>query len=189
MNNLLMETLVSVIDVLKQEGALYAVTGSVASSVHGEPFVSQDVDLILVALPQTAAAIAKGLPACFYAPEDMLSTAAKELTLANVIDNRTGLKVDLSFVRNDGFFRDVFDRRVETRIGSDGPTVCLVSAEDVILMKLLWRKDTRSSKQWDNALGVVRVKGASLDWAYLTKQATALDLEEDLIRLRDEAEV
>ena len=54
-------------------------------------------------------------------------------------------------------------------------------------MKLLWRKDTQSRKQWENALSVVRVKGVSLDWKYLFEQARTLGLEDDLIKLRDEA--
>ena len=60
-------------------------------------------------------------------------------------------------------------------------------AEDIILMKLLWRRDTRSTKQWENALSVARVKGARMDWKYLFEQARTLDIEEDLIALRDEA--
>ena len=54
-------------------------------------------------------------------------------------------------------------------------------------MKLLWRKDTQSTKQWDNALGVARVKGARMDWKYLFENAKSLGVEDDLIRLRDEA--
>ncbi|MCH7793471.1 MAG: hypothetical protein IID31_14475 [Planctomycetes bacterium] len=53
-------------------------------------------------------------------------------------------------------------------------------------MKLLWRKDSRSQKQWENALSVVRVRGARLDWKYLFEQARELDLVEDLTALRDE---
>ena len=52
-------------------------------------------------------------------------------------------------------------------------------------MKLLWRKDTRSAKQWDNALGVAAVKGARMDWEYLFRQAETLGLTKDLTELRD----
>ena len=187
MGNALRETLEETVRVLDEEGVLYAITGSVASSVHGEPIVSQDVDLVLHATPSQAAAIANRLTPRFYAPEDMLAEAARELSLTNMVDNRTGLKVDLSFVPRSGYLGEVMTRRVKAQLGSDGPVFHFVTSEDIILMKLLWRRDTQSQKQWENALGVARVKGARMDWKYLFEQARSLDIEEDLIRLRDEA--
>ena len=62
-----------------------------------------------------------------------------------------------------------------------------VTPEDIILMKLLWRRDSTSEKQWRDALSVARVKGARMDWKYLFEQAKRLGIEEDLITLRDEA--
>jgi hypothetical protein len=189
MENVLINTLGEVAKILDKEGIPYAITGSVASSVFGEPFVSEDVDLVLHATPKEAGAIARQFPPRFYAPEDMLVEAAQKQTLANAIDNRTGLKVDLSFVPRTGFFAQVIAHRIKVQIGSDGPVFSFVTPEDVILMKLLWRKDSRSQKQWDNALSVAKVRGASLDWKYLFEQAEHLGLKADLEKLRDEAGV
>ena len=87
----------------------------------------------------------------------------------------------------DPFFDSVFARRVMQKYGPAGPSFYTVTAEDIILMKLLWRKDTRSTKQWENALSVARVQGARMDWKYLFEQARNLGIEDDLIKLRDEA--
>jgi len=187
MDNALIETLSAVVEALEAEGIPHAVTGSVASSVHGEPQMTQDVDLLVLASADRAAAVATRLRPRFYAPEDMLRKAASEHGFANVVDGHTGLKADLSFAAAAGFPAAVLRRRVRCRIGADGPEFWLVTPEDVILMKLLWRKDTRSNKQWDNALGVTRVKGAMMDWAYLFEQARELEIEEDLVHLRNEA--
>ena len=54
-------------------------------------------------------------------------------------------------------------------------------------MKLVWRQDSRSEKQWKNALSVARVRGVTLDWKYLFEQARELKIEDDLVKLRDEA--
>lgn len=187
MDDALIETLTAVADALEAEGADYAITGSVASSLHGEPFMSQDVDLLVRASPAQARRISARLTPRFYAPDDMLMEAAGKHTFANVVDNRTGLKADLSFVPPDGFIAEALQRKSRARIGSAPREYWVVSAEDVILMKLLWRKDTRSSKQWDNALSVARVQGARLDWNRLFTQARRLDLVADLETLRDEA--
>jgi hypothetical protein len=62
-----------------------------------------------------------------------------------------------------------------------------VSPEDIVLMKLIWRKHSQSHKQWDNALGVLRVKQHQLDWEYLRKWARVQDVEQDLDQLAKEA--
>lgn len=187
MDDALINTLTEVSAVLDALGVAHAVTGSVASSLHGEPFASLDVDLLVIATARQAAAIARQLSPRFYAPEDMLADAARDRGFTNVVDNRTGLKVDLSFVTNSGFFRAVMARRTKTKIGSDGPEFDFVTPEDIILMKLDWRRDSQSQKQWDNALGVAQVRGARMDWKYLFEQAGVLGVTDDLIRLRDEA--
>lgn len=187
MDDILIETLKATADALEAERVVYAVTGSIASSVHGEPFMSEDVDLIVQASVDQARSLSGRLTPRFYAPQDMLVQAARELSLTNVVDNRTGLKADLSFIPQTGYLADALARRVRLRIGTAAPGFWFVTPEDVILMKLLWRKDSRSQKQWENALSVARIKGARMDWRYLLEQARQLDIEDDLIRLRDEA--
>lgn len=186
-DDLLIETLCEVVDTLETLNVEYAVTGSVASSVHGEPHSTVDADLVLIASMQQAGEIATRLTPRFYAPQDMLLESAQRHTLTNIVDNRTGLKVDLSFIGEDPFLHHVLDRRVRTRIGSHPYEFWFVTPEDIILMKLLWRIETKSHKQWDDALSVVQVKGVTLDWKYLFDQAQQLNIEEDLIKMRDEA--
>lgn len=183
----LVTTLTETVEALEAAGIHYAITGSIASSVHGEPVTSLDVDLLVQGEPSQAAVAAVKLGPRFYAPPDMLESAARELGFVNVIDNLTSFKVDLSFAPREGFLAGVMKRRVRHRIGGSGPEFWFVTPEDVILMKLLWRKDTLSSKQWENALSVARVRGARMDWGYLFGQSRLLGLEGDLVRLRDEA--
>ncbi len=187
MSNALITTLSAVADALEQNNVIYAVTGSLASSLHGEYFESMDVDIVLIASPADALNAASQLAPRFYAPAEMLSDAASRGSIANVIDNQTGLKVDLSFIGVDSYMRQVLQRRIRSRIGSDPREFWFVTPEDIILMKLVWRKDTQSAKQWENALGVARMKNVNMDWKYLFEQARTLGVEADLIKLRDEA--
>jgi hypothetical protein len=48
----------------------------------------------------------------------------------------------------------------------------------VVLAKLLWGRQSQSEKQWRDVLGVLKVQGNSLDFAYLTQWATQLELSE-----------
>ena len=165
----------------------YAITGSVASGLYGEPISTQDVDMVVRMTPQQVRQFADKLPQRFYHSEEALVEAARDNGFANVIDMDTTFKVDLSVPANTPFYNGVFLRRQALEFEPGGPRFNLVSPEDIILMKLLWRKDTRSTKQWDNALSVARTPGARMDWKYLFEQARGLDIEEDLIKLRDEA--
>jgi len=187
MDNSLIDMLATVTSALEQLGIQYAITGSVASSVHGEPFMSQDVDIVLLADSAKTVTLANKLSPRFFAPTDMLSEAAARNELTNVIDNKTGLKADLSFIAPKGYLKSCVDRRVRLPIGGSKLEFWFVTPEDIILMKLLWRKDTRSTKQWDNALSVARVRGARMDWKYLFEKARELGIEKDLETLRDEA--
>ena len=187
MEDALIETLSQVVDALEALGVVYAVTGSVASAVHGEPYSSMDDDLIVLATANDAARLSSRLTPRFYAPEDMLMDAVTQHSFVNVVDNRTGFKIDLSFVGDDAFLLAVLRRRVRACIGTHAKEFWFVTPEDVILMKLVWRKDTRSTKQWENALSVARIKGTRMDWEYLFQRAKDLGVENDLNQLRDEA--
>ena len=101
--------------------------------------------------------------------------------MANLIDSNTGLKIDLSVLEHTTYYDEVMARRVHMPFGPQGPSFYVVTAEDIILMKLLWRRESRSQKQWSNALSVARVKRATLDWKYLWEQACSLGIKDDLV--------
>jgi hypothetical protein len=67
--------------------------------------------------------------------------------------------------------------------------VCVVSPEDIVLLKLRWFQETggTSERQWNDVLGVLAVQGQALDFDYLTDSAKELGLEELLDRAIAEA--
>jgi len=174
---------------LKGAGIHYAITGSIASGIHGEPVQSQDVDFAVRLSEEQARKLDTLLPRRFYRSGERLVAIAKGGGLANLIDTDTGLKVDLSSVPHTPYFDLVFSRARPEPFGRGAPSFITVSPEDIILMKLLWRKDSRSDKQWRDALGVASVKAALLDWKYLFEHASSLHIEDDLIELRNEADI
>jgi len=165
----------------------YAITGSIASGIHGEPVVSQDIDFVVRMTQDQAKKLDNALPARFYRSTERLLAVASDGGLANLIDTETGLKVDLSVLSRDPFFDLVISRAKPEPFGEGRPSFVTVTPEDIILMKLTWRKDSRSEKQWRDAIGVAEVKGARMDWKYLFDQARALGVEDDLTKLRDDA--
>lgn len=185
----LVDVLSEVARVLDEAAVEYAVTGSIASGLHGEPHASIDVDIACRMTPDAAERIAGRLPPRFYRNPELLRHAAETCGMANLIDQETGLKVDLSVLSPTPFHDTVLARRTRIPFGPGAPAFPFVTAEDVVLMKLEWRRTSESAKQWADALGVVRVRGARLDWSYLRRTAGELGLAAVLDRLRDEAGV
>jgi hypothetical protein len=70
----------------------------------------------------------------------------------------------------------------------EGSTWYMHSPEDILLQKLLWyRKGGESSeRQWRDVLGILLVRGDSLDRAYVDDTAATLHLTDLLERARRE---
>lgn len=189
MDDAFVDLLNAVCQPLEDQRIQYAITGSIVSSVYGEPLTSLDVDICLRMSPVEARQLARTLPARFYRDEDAMVDAATRSTMANLLDLNSHLKIDLSVLAREPYYDSVLSRRRLVSYGLGGQQFWSVSPEDIVLMKLLWRKDSKSQKQWNNALSVVRVRGANLDWKYLNEWAPRLQLKQDLESLRIEAGV
>ncbi len=183
----LLQLLERVSGVLDDLGIPYAVTGSIASGIHGEPVTSLDVDIVTQMAPDQAVRLAARVGGDMYADADALRQAAESFGMANLISASLGYKIDLSLLSPIPYHAEVMRRRVRITHPVEQVSFWIVSPEDIILMKLVRRKETRSSRQWENALSVARVQGHRLDWAYLRKWAGELGVAGDLDALMHEA--
>lgn len=182
-SNPFIEILTIVCAELDATGVKYAVTGSVASSIHGEPVTTNDIDLCLHIDLESGMKLHNALPQRFYRSDEAMRDAVQRHSMWNLIDSASGVKVDLSVLSREPYYDAVLARRRKVEYERGGAAFWTVSPEDVVLMKLIWHKDSRSAKQWDNALSVVRAQGNKLEWSYLRDWADQLGLGADLNRL------
>lgn len=98
-------------------------TGSFASSYHGAPRATQDVDLVIApTADQIRAFVASVMGDEFYVDEGAALEALRMEGQFNLIDKRTGWKVDLIIRKSRPFSREEFDRRRVVEIeGADVP--------------------------------------------------------------------
>jgi hypothetical protein len=181
------ELLKRVVDVLAQASVEYAVTGSVASSIQGEPRSTHDVDLI-VALTSTAIPT---LVAAFAGPEFVLQEQAirdaiRTGTMFNLLWITEGDKVDFWMLRDEPFDRSRFARR---RVSHAWEMELMVtSPEDTILAKLRWSKQSGGSeRQYLDALRIYEIQHGILDHPYLDQWANTLGVTADWERLKAQA--
>jgi hypothetical protein len=182
------ELLSRVIQVLDTAGVEYMLTGSLASSIQGQPRSTHDIDLV-VNLPLSAvpALVAAFPPPEFFLPEAAARDAIQNRSMFNLIVPAEDDKVDFWLLTDEPFDRTRFARRVAQTIA--GQTVYLSSPEDTILAKLRWsRMSGGSEKQFKDALSVYEVQFGRLDLAYLEQWANTLSVQDLWDRLKAEAQ-
>ena len=176
------------IQALEDAGIHYMITGATASSLHGEPRLTHDVDLV-VDIPKSVVneLVAAFPPPDFYLDKNGILDAIDRNSMFNLLEVRTGDKVDFWILKNEPFDRSRFSRKCIEEFMGIGMYVS--SPEDTILMKLKWAKDSGGSeKQFGDALGVYEVQFGKLDTDYLEHWAKELGIESIWNRLKGEAE-
>jgi hypothetical protein len=182
------ELLISVAAALDRLGISYMLTGSVASSLYGEPRLTHDIDLIVRVDAGNAAGIVKAFPSPRYYldPRETIEEMVRESSMFNLIDTGSGDKVDFWVLTSSPFDTERFRRRV--RVEAFGVAVWVSSPEDVILSKLSWSVQAGGSeKQFRDALRVFEVQRASLDLSYCDQWAERLGAKALWQQLRAEA--
>lgn len=172
---------------LASAGVPHALTGSVASGIHGEPITSLDVDIVARMTPEVAVRMAKHWGQELCALEESFRNAAHEHGMANLLHLPSGLKVDISMLSDTPYHQELLQRRIMFTPPGGSESFWVVTPEDIVLMKLIWHKDTQSQKQWENACGVLRVQGMRLDWKFLRTWASKLGMDQELSRLTQQA--
>lgn len=149
------------------------VTGSFASTFHGEPRMTQDIDVVIDPDVSTVALfVGQFDPDTFYVDDAVSATERRGMF--NVIDVATGWKVDLIIRKDRAFSEEEFRRRLPVRIADVATYVA--SAEDTILSKLEWSAKSGSERQLRDDVSVIQVQRATLDFGYLEHWATELGL-------------
>lgn len=183
------ELLKKVIQILDRAGIQYMITGYVASSLQGEPRSTHDIDMVVAIQSSKAGELAEAFPSSdFYLDVHSVIDAINEQSMFNLIDLRTGDKVDFWILTHGAFDQSRFSRKISEKFS--GIEMEISTPEDTILAKLKWAKlSGGSEKQFTDALRVYEVQYGKLDLDYLEDWVRKLDVVSLWKRLTDEAEI
>ena len=176
--------------VLEQLGVGYVATGSLASSVHGEPRSTDDIDFVADLRRIHVAALVSALAVGWYVSAEAVGGAVEHGTSFNAIHLGTAVKVDVFVVGDDAFDAERVATGRRVRILEEPPASLAVdTAEHIVLRKLEWfrRGGETSDRQWRDVLGVLRAQGDRLDGVRLARWAEKLAVSDLLERARREA--
>lgn len=176
-----LQIVLRVVDVLDELGVRYHFGGSWASSIHGVPRQTLDLDLVVDLPPSVVPALVSRLEGEFYLDEERIRHAIQRRSSFNLIHLTTGFKIDM-FLRGPGEFdRLELERSGPQRIGAGQERVVFVkSAEDTLLRKLQWYRlgGETSERQWTDVLGIVKEQGDRLDREYMSRWAGDLGVSD-----------
>ena len=151
------EVTLHVAKALADLGVRYLVGGSLASSLHGIPRATQDVDIVADLALRHVENLSSALKDAFYVDADMMRDAIRRGASFNVIHLATMFKVDIFVLGRDELSREEMARRQVHRVGNlREHELYVASPEDVVVQKLAWYRkgDQISERQWNDLLGV-----------------------------------
>ena len=176
--------------ILERLGVRYVTAGSLASSVHGEPRSTNDIDIVADLRLQHFDALAAALEEDWVWSAEAARDALVPGGSFNAIHITSAVKVDVFVVSTDDFdaHRVATGHRIRLTDSPDGETV-VDTAEHTVLRKLEWfrRGGELSDRQWRDVVGILRVQRERLDTAELEVWATRLGVADLLEAARNEA--
>jgi len=171
--------------VLERLGVPYVIGGSVASSVHGEPRSTNDIDVVAKLEVADIGSLVAAIAPDYYVSETAVRDAVHERGTFNAIHVGTAVKVDVFVAGDEPFEAERLRLRERVPVSADPPVHLFVdTAEHVVLRKLEWfrRGGEASERQWRDVVGVLRARAERLDLARLREWAARLEVSDLLDR-------
>jgi hypothetical protein len=109
--------------------------------------------------------LAARLGAEFSVDPQMSFEAITLTSRQTIVVREIPFKIELFHLSDDPYDQERFQRRRKIKLLDR--EVSLLTAEDVIITKLLWFKRGQRAKDGDDAQGVIAVQGARIDWPYV----------------------
>ncbi|MCP4696191.1 MAG: hypothetical protein GY862_04995 [Gammaproteobacteria bacterium] len=158
---------------LEQAGIAYMLSGSVAMNYYAQPRMTRDIDLVMEIQAADVARLAGELGEDYYFDEETAQAAIAHESMFNILHQTSMVKIDCIVRKSHAYRREEFSRRRRAAFSSF--FVWIVSAEDLLLSKLYWLKDSRSEMQFKDIRNLIDAVPV-LDWAYLRHWAEELGI-------------
>jgi hypothetical protein len=171
------------IEPLERAGIPYAIVGSVASAIYGEPRATNDVDILIMVRPEDVDRLVRAFPeeGFYITPAEVIREELQRPSGAhlNVIAQDVMMKADL--YPSPHHDEDWLTRRRKSTIA--GRTVWVAAPESVILHKLIFLRESGAERHVRDIRGMLRVTD-DIDLHWLEERIEGLDLGEHWRRVK-----
>jgi hypothetical protein len=166
---------------LQRAEIAYMISGSIALNYYSQPRLTRDIDIVVALKLEDAERVTNLFAADFYIDAEAVRAAIAQLGMFNIIHYDHVMKVDFIVRKDTPYRHEEFARRSAVEI--DGVTMWLVTAEDLLLSKLVWTAESRSEIQLQDVRNLIR-SVADLDWTYIERWGSELMVVELLREVR-----
>jgi len=159
---------------LEEAGIPYMLTGSTAMNYYATPRMTRDLDLVIELKASDIQNLVHEFHKDFYIDPDAITEALEHQSMFNIIHNEWVIKVDFILRKQSPYHQLEFERRKKVKIKDF--EFWIVSAEDLILSKLNWAKESMSDFQLRDVQNLLQgIEKIDLD--YIKKWVINLKLE------------
>jgi hypothetical protein len=166
---------------LQRADIAYMISGSMALNYYAQPRLTRDIDVVVALRREDVERVTNLFATDFYIDTDAVRNAIIQLGMFNIIHYDHVMKVDLIVRKDTPYRQEEFARRSAVEI--DGVTMWLVTAEDLLLSKLVWAAESHSEMQLQDVRNLIR-SVVDLDWTYIERWADELTVSELLREVR-----
>ena len=180
------DILLHLVGLMEEYKIPYLLTGSFAVSYYGFPRATHDIDFVVeihLAEKSNILKLLQRLGPGFDYDEKLVVKAIESFRQFAVFHFDTGIKVDFWIRKPGEFERNKFKRSRIIKIGNKH--IAAVSAEDLILTKLVWCKQIRSERHLRDCVGIIKTQQKQLDRKYLKLWAKKLRVVEFLAEVKE----
>jgi hypothetical protein len=160
----MLEFFKKIIDFFNSYNIEYMLSGSVALSVYTLSRATKDFDFVVNIKEKDVNAFIENFSEGFYCDKDSMHDAIKHSGMFNIIDHATGFKADFFVLKKQIFQETEFRRSQE--VDFSGINVYVISAEDLIISKLIWIQEFQSSIQIEDIKTLTKVEGLDLNYIH-----------------------
>ena len=158
---------------LDQKGIPYMISGSLAFNMYCIPRMSMDIDLVIELNLSNVYDFLDIFRTGYYIDNKTVLQEIKKGGMFNVIDHRTGFKIDFIIRKNTEYRLLEFSRKIHKML-MDIP-VWVVSPEDLVISKLAWIQEVQSEKQSQDIMMMMLLP--AIDRDYINLWCKNLDLK------------
>lgn len=172
-----------IVAAFRTAGVPYFITGSFASSMHGEFRATNDVDFVADFRHGDLRGVLRDLASEFIADPAVAAAAVSRGESFNLIHATTYLKVDV-FTATGEFERQAIRRAITVTLPGAGAPIAVAAVEDILLAKLRWFRTGGevSAVQERDIQRLVTLNRDQLDLTHLAQWAAALGVSDLLER-------
>lgn len=153
----------------------YLLSGSMAANYYTVPRMTRDIDFVIVLKTSDVQDFIGLFDEDYYCDFEAVSVAVKDRDMFNLIHKEYAIKVDFILHKATEFQEAMFQHRKKITI--ENFETWIISCEDLVLMKMLWAKDSYSELQINDVRNLMKTHG-TLDKIYVDDWIARLELHE-----------